>query len=81
MQKDFPGRVFNIVEVLSPSAKETKKRLQGLQQMNVATRNYPESVETIRKKYRIKEGGQLYLFAATLADNQRVLLLCEKAER
>ncbi|MBR0334224.1 MAG: SAM-dependent methyltransferase [Bacteroidales bacterium] len=81
LQKDFPGRVFNIVEVLSPSAKETKKRLQGLQQMNVATRNYPESVETIRKKYRIKEGGQLYLFAATLADNQRVLLLCEKAER
>lgn len=81
LQADFPGRVFKIVEALSPSAKETKKRLQGLQQANVATRNYPESVETIRKKYRIKEGGQLYLFAATLADNQRVLLLCEKAER
>lgn len=81
LQADFPGRVFKIVEVLSPSAKETKKRLQSLQQVNVATRNYPESVETIRKKYRIKEGGQLYLFAATLADNQRVLLLCEKAER
>lgn len=81
MQADFPGRVFKIVEALSPSAKETKKRLQSLQQVNVATRNYPESVETIRKKYRIKEGGQLYLFAATLADNQRVLLLCEKAER
>lgn len=81
MQADFPGRVFKIVEALSPSAKETKKRLQSLQQVNVTTRNYPESVETIRKKYRIKEGGQLYLFAATLADNQRVLLLCEKAER
>lgn len=81
LQADFPGRVFKIVEALSPSAKETKKRLQSLQQVNVATRNYPESVETIRKKYRIKEGGQLYLFAATLADNQRVLLLCEKAER
>ena len=81
LQADFPGRVFKIVEDLSPSAKETKKRLQSLQQVNVATRNYPESVETIRKKYRIKEGGQLYLFAATLADNQRVLLLCEKAER
>lgn len=81
LQADFPGRVFKIVEALLPSAKETKKRLQSLQQVNVATRNYPESVETIRKKYRIKEGGQLYLFAATLADNQRVLLLCEKAER
>lgn len=81
LQADFPGRVFKIVEALSPSAKETKKRMQSLQQVNVATRNYPESVETIRKKYRIKEGGQLYLFAATLADNQRVLLLCEKAER
>lgn len=79
LQKDFPGRVFKIVASLSPSAKETKKRLQGLQQVNVATRNYPESVETIRKKYRIKEGGQLYLFAATIADNQKVLLLCEKA--
>lgn len=81
LRADFPGRVFKILEALSPSAKETKKRLQSLQQVNVATRNYPESVETIRKKYRIKEGGQMYLFAATLADNQRVLLLCEKAER
>ncbi len=74
----FPGRIFRLVEILAPSSKASKLRLQQLSKANLACRNYPETVEALRKKYRLKEGGQNYIFAVTLADNQRLFLLCEK---
>ena len=74
----FPGRIFRLVEILAPSSKASKLRLQQLGKVNLTCRNFPEAVDVIRKKFRLKEGGQNYLFAVTLADNQRVFLLCEK---
>jgi len=47
-------------------------------QANMTVRNFPLSVNELRQKLRLKDGGDFYLFATTLADNQKVLILCEK---
>lgn len=75
---DFPGRKFLIKEVISPNKKELKVHLKNIEQANIATRNYPFSVADIRKQTKLKEGGNDYIFATTLANEKKVLILCQK---
>ncbi|MDT7830165.1 class I SAM-dependent methyltransferase [Pricia sp. S334] len=73
---DFPGRRFK-VKVVLPYNKKQIKRL-GLKKANISTRNFPESVAEIRKKFGIGDGGDTYLFFATLTNEVRTVLLCSK---
>jgi len=75
---DFPGRAFAIESVFTVHPKDLKTHLAGFTKANITTRNYPETVEQIRKKTKLKEGGETYLFATTLQDGKRVLLKCSK---
>ena len=54
--------------------------LSDIKQANLTVRNFPTSVQELRKKLKLSEGGHLYLFATTLKDESHVLLLCEKAK-
>jgi len=45
---------------------------------NIATRNFPESVETLRKKWKIADGGEIYLFFETNLDDKKEMLICSK---
>lgn len=74
----FPGRKFQIKEVISPNKKEIKAHFKDIIQANIATRNYPFSVADIRKQTKLKEGGSDYIFATTLANEKKVLILCQK---
>lgn len=76
--ENFPGRKFQIKEVISPNKKEIKVHLKDITQANIATRNYPFSVADIRKQTKLKEGGTDYIFATTLANEKKVLILCQK---
>lgn len=60
--------------------KELKGLLNGLGQANLTVRNFPDTVAGLRKRLKLKEGGNVYLFATTLADGRHVLLRCRKAE-
>lgn len=75
---DFPGRIFEVQSVWENSKKELKNNLQRLSKANLTTRNYPISVEDLRKKLKIKDGGDSYLFACTLADEKKVIIECRK---
>ena len=75
--KEFPGRRFRIDRVVSYSKKDMKRLVQ-YDKANIATRNFPESVAVIRKKWRIKEGGDTYLFFVTIENDQKVVLVCSK---
>ena len=77
--ESFPGRTFRIRSVSSLNKKELKRHLQGLPQANIAVRNFPLSVPELRKRLKLKDGGNTYIFATTLADDSHVLLVCEKA--
>lgn len=67
---DFPGRTFKIEDILPYNKKEIKKR--GLNKANITTRNFPETVQNIRKKFNIKDGGDLYVFFTTDLGNNKV---------
>ncbi|MDD2986192.1 class I SAM-dependent methyltransferase [Flavobacterium sp.] len=74
---DFCGRIFEIQQKIDYS-KTNMKRLLENQKANITTRNFPETVEHIRKKWKIKDGGDLYCFFATDLNNQKIVLLCKK---
>ena len=77
--KDFPGRAFAIEDCCGFGKKELKGLLNGLGQANLTVRNFPDTVAGLRKRLKLKEGGNAYLFATTLSDGRHVLLRCRKA--
>ncbi|NDV78221.1 SAM-dependent methyltransferase [Dysgonomonas sp. 511] len=76
---DFQGRVFAVENICSLSKKDIKEHLSNLGQANITTRNFPLSVADIRKKTKLKEGGDTYIFATTIANGDKVLIICRKA--
>ncbi|MCC9065932.1 THUMP-like domain-containing protein [Flavobacterium piscisymbiosum] len=74
---DFPGRTFEIEKVIPYSKNEMKTELAN-QQANITTRNFPDTVENIRKKWKIKNGGNLYCFFTTDKNDNKIVLICRK---
>ena len=75
----FPGRSFRIIAVSSFNKKELKRHLSGITKANIATRNFPLSVAELRKRLKLKDGGETYIFATTLSNESHVLMITEKA--
>ena len=76
--EDFPGRRFRVEGVSGFGKKELKTFLQGMEKANLTIRNFPSSVADLRKRLKLKEGGEDYIFATTLADESKVLIKCKK---
>ncbi len=74
---DFPGRRFSIEQTVPYSKKQMRAAL-NFGKANIATRNFPESVETLRKKWKIADGGEIYLFFETNLDDKKEMLICLK---
>ena len=74
----FPGRAFRIIAVSSFNKKELKRQLSSITKANIATRNFPLSVAELRKRLKLKDGGETYIFATTLSDESHVLVICER---
>lgn len=75
---DFPGRSFRIDASCGFNKKELRAMLVGVSKANITVRNFPASVAELRKKLRLAEGGDVYLFATTVADGSHVLIRCTK---
>ena len=73
----FPGRIFQIQESIPYNKKEMKSFLEN-KQANITTRNFPDSVESIRKKWKIKDGGNTYCFFTTDLNNDKIVIICTK---
>ncbi len=74
---DFPGRRFMIESVIPFKKEELKKHIEG-KKMNITTRNFPLTVEEIRKKYKIAEGGNVFTFFTTNINDEKIVLICNK---
>ena len=74
---DFPGRIFEVIQNIPYSKNEMKKFLQGTK-ANVTTRNFPDTVENIRKKWKINDGGLTYCFFTTDKNENKIVLICNK---
>lgn len=73
---DFPGRVFAIERI----TKVQRKEIADIDKANLSIRNFPGSVADLRKKLKLKDGGDTYIFATTLHDNSKVLVVGRKLE-
>ncbi len=74
----FPGRQFRIIDIATMNKRSLKLFLRDLKQANITVRNFPMSVAELRKRLRLGEGGDIYLFATTTADRQHILLKTKK---
>jgi 16S rRNA G966 N2-methylase RsmD len=78
-KKDFPGRIFEVQNIIPYSKKEMKEFLENTK-ANITTRNFPETVENIRKKWKIKDGGNVYCFFTIDKNENKIVLICNKIE-
>ena len=84
--EDFPGRKFRILAISSMNKQEIKhtfseiinQKLTSMESANIAVRNFPMSVDQLRKKLKLKDGGDTFIFATTLASGEHKLLICRK---
>ena len=77
--EEFPGRRFRIEAVSGMNKKELRKVLGSIDKANITTRNFPLSVAELRKRLKLKDGGNKYIFATTLQDGSHKLICCIKA--
>jgi hypothetical protein len=78
LKKDFPGRRFQITAVSSMNKKALRENLLGISKANIAVRNFPLSVAELRKRLKLADGGDIYLFATTTAEKEHLLLFSKK---
>ncbi|GGK28028.1 hypothetical protein GCM10007962_22880 [Yeosuana aromativorans] len=74
---DFPGRRFKILDIQSYNKKTLQK--SGIKKANITTRNFPETVQQIRKKFAIQDGGNVYLFFTTDYDSNKIVIVTSKS--
>ncbi|GLU51871.1 THUMP-like domain-containing protein [Dyadobacter frigoris] len=74
---DFPGRTFEVTAVCKPDAKGIGQFVPD-NKANLTIRNFPAKIDDLRKKWRLKEGGDIYLFATTLFNQKRAVVVTKK---
>ena len=75
---DFPGRRFIIERTTSMNKRDLKTALEGISKANITVRNFPISVAELRKRLKLKEGGEVFIFATTVEGNSHQLFICRK---
>ena len=74
---EFSGRVFEIITAIPYSKKDMALHLEN-KKGNITLRNFPDTVENLRKKWKIKDGGNQYCFFTTDLNNNKIVLICIK---
>lgn len=75
---NFQGRTFQITSHCTFNKNEIKGMLSDLKKANITVRNFPSSVAELRKRVKLGDGGNAFLFATTLSNEQKILIRCEK---
>ena len=81
LEIDFPGRIFEVQKVWENGKNEWKNEAKLLKKANLTTRNYPSSVDELRKRLKLADGGNTYLFACTIGKDDKTMIACEKVEQ
>lgn len=76
----FPGRCFVIDNIVSMNKREVKQALKDVSRANISVRNFPMSVAELRRRLKLKDGGDVYLFATTVERRGHQLFVCRKTE-
>ena len=75
---NFPGRSFRVLCTTTMNKKELSRALSGIKKANITVRNFPNTVAELRKRLKLGDGGNTYIFATTTSKAVHQLLICEK---
>ena len=75
---DFPGRVFEIDKVIPFHSQNLKEIRREIKKGNLSTRNFPLTTEDLKKKLKMDDGGDVYVFGTTIYNEEKVILTCKK---
>lgn len=70
---NFPGKVFEVIE-----SGPVQGNWLPVKQANISTRNFPMSPEALRKKLKLKDGGEFTLFGIQNSSKKNELILSKK---
>lgn len=74
----FPGRVFEVVEIIPFSSSLCKQFAARYPSCNITTRNFPLSAVELRKKLKVRDGGNVYIMATSDANDKKILIVCNR---
>ena len=77
--EQFPGRIFRIMAVSAMNKRELKTVLQDIKKANVAVRNFPLKADELRKRLKLADGGDIYLFGTTTEEDRHLVLVTKMA--
>ncbi|GAB4129916.1 MAG: hypothetical protein OHK0045_07740 [Raineya sp.] len=78
LKTSFQGRIFEIQGILNAFDWKTLKK--HFPKAHIITRNYPMTVEQIRKQSQIKEGGEVFLIFTTWYEEQKGVIVAKKVK-
>ena len=81
LKEDFPGRTFVIDAVTTMNKRQLRQTISGMKQANIAVRNFPQSVAELRKRLKLSDGGDTYIFATTTSDGDHILMITHKTKK
>ncbi|MGH1404682.1 MAG: THUMP-like domain-containing protein [Alphaproteobacteria bacterium] len=70
---DFPGKRYEVMEIIPAKTKKLP-----VSKADLALRNFPGTVDNLRKKLKLSDGGEYRIFATTLKDDSKKLIICRK---
>ena len=76
---DFPGRRLHILHMTTTNKKQLREALKGIERANITVRNFPMSADQLRRKLKIGDGGDVWLYASTILRHEHIIFVCEKA--
>jgi hypothetical protein len=76
---DFPGRRFTVEDVIPFSSKSCRDLHKTIPRAHITVRNFPLTAQELRQRSQLADGGEIYLFATTLHDGTKALIVCHKA--
>ena len=76
---NIPARIFKVMEEIRQPKKEIPKLFPS-GKVNVITRNFILSAEEVKKKYRLKDGGDDFLIATKVGETHRIFY-CKKVQK
>lgn len=75
---NFPGRRFRIMDICTLNKKEIRHTLTNITRANIAVRNFPIGVDALRKRLKLHDGGDNYIFATTYGEKEHILIISKK---
>lgn len=70
---DFPGKMYEVADVVPVKAKGL-----GVKKADLTLRNFPGTVQMLRKKLKLSDGGCHRIFATMLCDETKKLIICHR---